>query len=227
MHRPCQPFDEAPGCPSSCIFWLCWRRTFELPRTSRPFGSTVRRISGLPLLSAFQCRLSMSPQVSPVSASSSFCRRWIFEFPRISHPSAAPSDRSPGFPGSPLFQFRLSMRLRVSPSPASSGFADGEFPGCPESSLPRRVGLWISEFPRISHPPRSRRSSSGLPRLFDLPAPLSLEFSSCPESSLSPRCRRWISGFPRISHLPVFAVFASSSVPESCNYGWADDDSPA
>jgi hypothetical protein len=147
--------------------------------------------------------------------------------PRLSHPSAVPSGRSPGCPGSPLFQFRLSMRLRVAPNPASSGFADGEFPGRPESSLPRRVGLWISELPRISHPPRSRRSSSELPRLFDPPAPLSLESPSCPGSSLSPRCQRWISRSPWISHLPVYTVSASSSVPESCIYGWADDDSPA
>ena len=33
------------------------------------------------------------------------------------------------------------MHLRVAPNPASSGCADGEFPGCPESSLLRRRRL--------------------------------------------------------------------------------------
>jgi hypothetical protein len=75
-------------------------------------------------------------------------------------------------PGSP------SMRLRVSPHPASSGCTEGETPGCPETSLPRR-----------------RLPAGG--QVSPNPAPSGV------------------------------AASASSSVPESCIYGWVDDDSPS
>jgi hypothetical protein len=69
------------------------------------------------------------------------------------------------------------MSLRVAPVAASSGFADGKFPGCPESYLPRLL------------------------RLVDLRV----------SSNLAP------SGG---------SVYASSGCPESCIYGWVNDDFP-
>jgi hypothetical protein len=134
---------------------------------------------------------------------------------------------SPGCPESPLLQSRLPMSLRVAPNPASSGCADGESPGCPESSLPQRTGWWISGLPRLSH----------------LPAFPALNLRVAPNLHLFQRRLLLIFGLPRFSTpsatlsmdpqvSPVLAssgctVSASSGFPESCFYGWVDDDSPA
>jgi len=87
------PADESPGCPGFCIFRLCRRRIFELPRVSRP-----------------SALLALLLRVSPRHRSSSCASRWVCEFPRILH-----------LPASPRVQVSGSPRI-LSPSAPTDGF---------------------------------------------------------------------------------------------------------
>jgi hypothetical protein len=151
--------------------------------------------------------------------------------------------RTRRLPGPCIVPFSPGMDLRVAPNPAPSGCADGEFPGYLESSL-LRLRQWMD--PRVSPnrssrgvirrvnlrvAPNPRSSRCTMMRLRVAPHPASSgcaegKFPSYPESSLL-RLRQRMD--LRVS--PTFApsggtVFASSGFPDSCIYGWSDDDSP-
>jgi len=102
---------------------------------------------------------------------------------------------------------------------------------------------WIFEFPRISHPsavlrmnsrvaPRLRSPGSpvdegfGFRRIPHLPAVPRVKLRVAPNLRSLASPSNGLSSFPEPRHLPAFAASASSSVPESCIYGWVDDDSP-
>jgi hypothetical protein len=126
--RPVAPADEAAGFPAPCIFRLCRRPIFELPRISRP--------SALP---AFKPRVAprLHSPVAPPSvvagcpAPCTFRLRLGFE--------------SPGYPEFSLLRLRL-MGLRVASDPAPSGFAVPASSGCPESCI---YG-WVDDDSRFS-----------------------------------------------------------------------------
>jgi hypothetical protein len=155
------------------------------------------------------------------------CRRWIFELPRISHPSAHPALKLKV--ALEALHFRLCLPIHS--------------PGCPGSCIFRLCRRRIFELPRISRPsvrlalllwvaPRHRTSSCAsrcgcrLPRHFHLPAsPWGLSFQVAP----NPRCPRRRLMVLRVASVPApsgFAVPASSGCPESCIYGWVNDDFP-
>ena len=125
---------------------------------------------------------------------------------------------------------------------APFGIASGESPGRPAASLLWRASQWISGLPRISHPPTlpamrlrvaPNSASSGVPAMNPRVAPVVSsscaapgESPGCPEFPLPLQRRRRIFGFPRISRPSGCTVPASPGFPDSCSYGWADDDSP-
>jgi len=126
--------------------------------------------------------------------------------------------------------------LRVAPNPAPSGCADGESPGCPGSSLPRRLRRTdLRVAPNLAPSGAPGDTSPGLPRLLRLPASPLVNLrvapmfrslgdagdgsSGCPES-LIPVSRLCVSGLPRFLHdgwvvmTPRLAPnFASSAEP--------------
>jgi len=115
-------------------------------------------------------------------------------------------------------------------------------PGCPGFSIFRLCRRRSLELPRFSRPsallalmlrvaPRLRASSyaswcgGGFPRAFTFRLCLGFESPGCPEFSLLRR-RLMV---PRVASAPApsgFAVPASSGCPESCIYGWVNDDFP-
>jgi hypothetical protein len=90
---PLVPADQSPGCPGFCIFRLCRRRIFGLPRISRP---------SVPLL--------LMPWVAPRHCSSSGAYRCGCEYPRFLH-----------LPALPWVQVSGSPRT-LSPSAPAGGF---------------------------------------------------------------------------------------------------------
>ena len=115
-------------------------------------------------------------------------------------------------------------------------------PSLLETCLFRHCRRRIFELPRFSRPsallalmlrvaPRLRASSyaswcgGGFPRAFTFRLCLGFESPGCPEFSLLRR-RLMV---PRVASAPApsgFAVPASSGCPESCIYGWVNDDFP-
>jgi hypothetical protein len=154
------------------------------------------------------------------------CRRWIIESPRISHPSAHPALEPGVSPEASLFRLCLPMSPRVAPVPASSGFAgDGSSSYLEFHVLRCRwrrcFGLPVG-IARPAAPPGVAASflASCTFRLCR-----GFEFPGFPESSL-PRRRLMVS---RVASVPApsgSAVPASSGCPESCIYGWVNDDFP-
>jgi len=165
-----------------------------------------------------------SLRVAPVFRTFRPCRRWIFESPRISYPSAHLAQQPGVSPAATLFQLRLPMHL----------------PGCPGICIFRLCRRRSLELPRFSRPsallalmlrvaPRLRASrcaswcGGGFPRACTFRLCLRFESSGYPEFSLLRR-RLMV---PRVASVPApsgFAVPASSGCPESCIYGWVDDD---
>ncbi len=106
-----------PGCPSDCIFRLCRRRLFELPRICRP--------STLPVLELWVAPRLRFPVAPPgvVSGRPALCTFRLclgFEFP--------------GCPEFPL-PWRRLMVPRVSSVPAPSGLAVPASSGRPKSCI--------------------------------------------------------------------------------------------
>jgi hypothetical protein len=144
-----------PGRPAYSLYQCCFPTGSRVaPITRLPAfagdGSPVatesriirrpwRRISGFPRIFALQCRLSISPPVTPDSRSSGFVEV-----------------ESPGCPEASFSSTRRLVAVRVSPLPAPSGDASGEFPGRPESSLLWLRLLWGFESPRNPALQRSR-----------------------------------------------------------------------
>jgi len=133
---PVAPPDVAAGHPAPCIFRLCRRWIFELPRISHPSALLAIESPGRPDFSLFQLRFPMSPPGRPGFFIFRPCRRWIFGLPRISHPSARRGASAWGCP--------RSLALPFAPA--------DEFPGCPGFSIFRLCRRRIFELPRISRP---------------------------------------------------------------------------
>jgi len=115
-------------------------------------------------------------------------------------------------------------------------------PGCPGFSIFRLCRRRSLELPRFSRPlallaltprvaPQLRSSScaswcgGGFPRACTFRLCLGFESPGCPEFSLLRR-RLMVPRVASVSAPSGFAVPASSGFPESCIYGWIDDDFP-
>jgi len=154
------------------------------------------------------------------------CRRWIFESPRISNPSAHLAQQPGVSPAATLFQLCLPML-----PPGCPGF--GIFRLCRRRSLelPRfsRPSALLALVPRVA--PRLRSSScaswcgGGFPRACTLRLCLGFDSPGRPEFSLLRR-RLMVPRVPSVPAPSGFAVPASSGCPESCIYGWVNDDFP-
>ena len=183
----------------------------------------------------------MEPRVSSNLASFSGPASNLRVAPQLRSP-VPPSDAAASCPALRIFRpFRLAA-FRVSSNHAPFGIASGESPGRPAASLLWRASQWISGLPRISHPPTlpamrlrvaPNSASSGVPAMNPRVAPVVSsscaapgESPGCPEFPLPLQRRRRIFGFPRISRPSGCTVPASPGFPDSCSYGWADDDSP-
>jgi len=184
---------------------------------------------------------AMEPRVSSNLASFSVTASRFRVSPQPRSP-VTPSDAAASCPALRIFRpFRLAA-FRVSSNHAPFGIASGESPGRPAASLLWRASRWISGLPRISHPPAlpamrlrvaPNSASSGVPAMNPQVAPVVSssraapgESPGCPGFPLPLRRRRRISRFPRISRPSGSTVPASPGFPDSCSYGWADDDSP-
>jgi len=154
------------------------------------------------------------------------CRRWIFESPRISNPSAHLALQPGVSPAATLFQLCLPM-----PPSGCPGFSI--FRLCRQRSLelPRfpRPSALLALMLRVAPRPRSSRCASwcggGFPRACTFRLCLGFESPGCPAFS---RLRRRLMVL-RVASVPApsgFAALASSGLPESCIYGWVDDDFP-
>jgi len=86
---PIAPPDEFASCPASCIFRLCRRPSFELPRLVS-FSVPLVEVWVAPPFVLWS-RLPIRPPGCPGFCIFRPCRQWIFELPRISHPSAHPA----------------------------------------------------------------------------------------------------------------------------------------
>jgi len=222
---PVAPLDEAASYPAPCILRLCRRPSFRLPRLSRPLALPVmdRRSPRSPLL---RLRLPMRPPGRPGFCIFRPCRRWIFELPRISHPSAHPALKSGVSPEAQLSGCTYRCIPRVAPVPASSGCAGDRSSSCPESQVLRRLWRWCLGFPLgIALPVAPPGEVTSCPALFTLRLCLGFKSSGYPDFSL-PWRRLMVH---RVASVPApsgFAVPASSGFPESCIYGWVNDDFP-
>jgi len=154
------------------------------------------------------------------------CRRWIFELPRISHPLAHPALK-PGV--SPVaLHFRLCLPMH--------------FPGCPGSCIFRLCRRRFFRLPRIASFDASGAAASGFPSASLFQLRLSVKLRVAPHfspsgfalglslrvapNSLCPQRQLMV---PRVASDPApsgFAALASSGCPESCIYGWVNDDFP-
>ncbi len=147
----------------------------------------------------------------------------------------APNLRSFSTHGAVAWSFPRSYALPVVPADAFPWVA----PGFSIFRLCRRRSLELPRFSRPSAPlalsprvaPRLRSSScaswcgGGFPRACTFRLCLRFESPGCPE--LSPLRRRLM--VPRVASVSApsgFAVPASSGRPESCIYGWVNDDFP-
>jgi hypothetical protein len=222
---PVAPPDEAASCPASCILRLCRRPSFELPRLSRPSAHSVVKFE-LPRPSLVRLRLSMRPPGCPGFCIFRPCRRWIFESPRISHPSAHPTPKLASCPAALLFRLRLSMSPRVAPVSASSGCAGDGSTSCPASRVLRRLWRWCFGLPLgIALPAAPPGGFASCPALRTFRLCLGFESSGCPDFSC-PRLRLMVLRVASVPASSGFAVPASSGFPESCIYGWVNDDFP-
>jgi len=112
---PAAPSTQAEGLPSSRIFRLCRRRTFEaIRRWRRRLHRTMLRPAqpgdefSSSLESSIPCSAGGETPGCPETSLLQLRLRWVFEFPRILHPSAFPLGRSSSCP-----EFRaLRLRLR-------------------------------------------------------------------------------------------------------------------
>ena len=140
---------------------------------------------------------------------------------------SAPGARIPGCPD--------VLALPVAPADASSGLPRllhlPALPATDPASCPaiRRpsallaLALWVA--PQLRSSSCASRCGGGFPRLCTFRLCLGFEFPGRPEFPL-PWRRLMV---PRVASVPApsgFAVPASSGFPESCIYGWVDDDFP-
>jgi hypothetical protein len=223
---PVAPLDEVASCPASCILRLCRRPSFRLPRLSRPLALPRVELQVAPLFAPSVAPLDAFPWVAPGFCIFRPCRRWIFESPRISHPSAHPAPKLTSFPAALLLRLRLPMHSA----------------SCPASCIFRLCRRRILELPRGSRPSAplvlmpqvslqhcssscASRCSRELPRFRTFRLCLGFRSPGCPESPL-PWRRLMVSRVASVPASSGFAVPASSGCPESCIYGWVNDDFP-
>jgi len=154
------------------------------------------------------------------------CRRWIFELPRISDPSAPLSRQLRVSPQPRLSSCACRRISRVAPVPASSGFAGDGLSSYLASRVLRRLCCLSFGFPLHSALPVAPPGMvAGFPALPFLPALPRVRVHESPRFLLplapadgSPSCPG--------SRTFRLAVPASSGFPESCIYGWVNDDFP-
>jgi len=175
--------------------------------------------------------LSVAPasallRVAPALRTFRPCRRWIFESPRISDPSTLLAQYPGVSPAATLFQLCLPMR-----PPGCTGFCifrlcrrrSLELPRFSRPSALLALMLWVA--PRLRSSSRASWCGGGFPRACTFRLCLGLKSPGCPEFSLLRR-RLMV---PRVASVPApsgCAVPASSGCPESCIYGWVNDDFP-
>jgi len=164
---PIAPPDEFASCPASCIFRLCRRPSFELPRLVS-FSVPSVEVQVAPFFVLWS-RLLIRPPGCPGFRIFRPCRRRIFELPRISHPSAHPTlkpgvspeallpvvpvDAIPGLPRFLHLPALPATDLRVTPNFASFGTSGAAALGCPLASLSSGASQCGCELPRPFHLP--------------------------------------------------------------------------
>jgi hypothetical protein len=199
---------------------------FRVASNLASFGASSGEVPGRPATSILLSRLPMSPRVAPAPASSglagngsSSClesrilqhiRCLSSELPRSFALPVAPADGVPGLPRFLHLPAVPATDIRVAPNLASFGASGAVASGCPAASrFQKRLPVEL----RVA------------PHSFTFRLCLGFESPGRPEFSL-PRLRLMD---PRVSSdlAPSgFAVPASSGCPESCIYGWVDDDFP-
>jgi hypothetical protein len=214
---PVAPPNEAASFPASCIFRLCRRLIFELPRISYPSAHPALRLQVAPKLCTSSCACRCVPRVAPASASSGLAgdgsssrlefrilqhiRRSGLEFPPKLAPPIVPADESPGFPGFCIFRLcrqRIFELPRISRPSVPLAQVLRVAPRHRSSSCASRCGC---EFPRFLHlPALPRVQVSGFPRNLSPSAPAG-GFPSCLGSRTLRLCRPCVFGLPRILHL--------------------------
>ena len=146
---------------------------------------------------------------------------------RTMHRPVQPSNEAPSFLESRTFQLGRRCVSGLPPIRApSSAPSDGvfEFPRILHLQAWPTVRIRVAPNPRPSSPP-----SDGVfkfPRILHLPAWMTASIRVAPNPRSALRASRWS---PRVSSNPASscrAVHASPGRPESCIYGWVDDDSP-
>lgn len=186
---PVAPPNEVASCPAPCIFRLCRRPSFRLPRLPCPSALPSVKLR-LPRTSLIRSHLLKRPPGRPGFCVFRPCRRWIFELPRISHPSALPAlvpwsfPRSFALPVAPANALRRFPRFlhlpalpatdpRVAPRLESFGAPGAGALGFPSASrfqlrLPVRLriapplspsGFASGPIPQVA--PRSRSLGAG------------------------------------------------------------------
>jgi hypothetical protein len=118
------------------------------------------------------------------------------------------------------------MISRVSPVPASSGCTGDGYSSLPESRVLRHpwlLALWVSPGHLLPVAPPGVAASFPAYRTFRLC--LGFKVSGFPKSSF-PWRRLMVSRVASVPASSGFAVPASSGFPESCIYGWVNDDFP-
>jgi len=214
---PVTPPDEVASYPASCIFRLCRRWNFELPRTSHPSTPPAVKLQVSLQLRCARCASRCVPGVDPVSASSGLAGDGSSSRPEKSHPSAQ-LQLKPWVTPQLALQLRLPMIHRVAPVWSSSGFAGDGVSSCPGSRIlwhlrgmrrgfPRSVARPAAppsvgcEFPHTLHLPALPRSKDfGSPRIPDPLAPAGGSPSFLGSRTLR-LCRPCVFEFPRILHL--------------------------
>jgi len=162
------------------------------------------RLLHLPALPAMDLR------VAPNLASFSTSGAVALGLPCSYAPPVAPVDTSPGLPRLPYLPALPATDFRVAPRLTSFGASGADASGLPLAPLFQlRLPVWLRVAPH-SHTFRLC---------------LGFESPGCPASSL-PRHRLMVHRVSSVSAPSGFAVPASSGCPESCIYGWVDDDFP-
>jgi hypothetical protein len=180
---------------------------------------------GLPRRPTIQSHLSMWLRVAPHPTSSGFAghgsssclesrilqhiQRTSSELPRSFALLVAPDDEFPGCPG--LCIFRL-YRRRTFESPRISR----------PSALPA-LALWVS--PRHLRPVAPPSVVAGFPAPCTFRLCLGIKFPGFP-GSFFPRPRLMVYRVASVPASSGLAAPASSGCPESCIYGWVNDDFP-
>ena len=229
------------GCPVARPSSRASRCGCELPRILHPrtlpamdlrvtsnlasFSTSGAQAPGYPKAPLLQLRLSMSRQVAPASASSglagdgssSHLESRILQRAQRKNPEL-PRCLASGcacrcVPGFPRFQHLPAV-------PAT------RFSSCPESRVLRCLWCWRFEFPlSTAHPDAPPGVVASRPASCTFRLCLGSKFSSCPESSF-PRRRLMVCRVASVPASSGCAVPASSGFPESCIYGWVNDDFP-